>query len=34
MLHKDGEYRRIKPASNQKPRNAQATLLEQRAAPG
>ncbi|MFA7387697.1 MAG: polyphosphate kinase 1, partial [Thiohalobacteraceae bacterium] len=30
MLHKDGEYRRLKPASQQKPRGAQATLLEQR----
>ncbi|MFZ5621400.1 MAG: polyphosphate kinase 1 [Pseudomonadota bacterium] len=33
ILNKDGEYRRAKPASNQKPRSAQATLLEQRAAP-
>ena len=30
-LNKDGEYRRIKPASNQKARAAQATLLERRA---
>jgi polyphosphate kinase len=34
VLHKDGDYRRVKPASNQKPRNAQATLLETRAPPG
>lgn len=33
ILNKDGEYRRAKPASNQKPRSAQATLLEHRAAP-
>ncbi|MBI5462235.1 MAG: polyphosphate kinase 1 [Gammaproteobacteria bacterium] len=33
VLNKDGEYRRAKPASNQKPRNAQATLLEHRGAP-
>ncbi|MBI5039745.1 MAG: polyphosphate kinase 1, partial [Gammaproteobacteria bacterium] len=33
VLNKDGEYRRVKPASNQKPRSAQATLLEQRAMP-
>ncbi len=31
VLHKDGEYRRVKHTGNQKPRNAQATLLEQRA---
>jgi polyphosphate kinase len=31
VLNKDGEYRRVKPTGNQKPRNAQATLLEQRA---
>ncbi|HWS03327.1 MAG TPA: polyphosphate kinase 1 [Gammaproteobacteria bacterium] len=34
VLHKDGEYRRVKPTGNQKPRNAQATLLEQRTTPG
>ncbi|MFN2310026.1 MAG: polyphosphate kinase 1 [Gammaproteobacteria bacterium] len=34
VLNKDGEYRRAKPASNQKPRSAQTTLLEHRAAPG
>jgi len=33
ILNKDGEYRRVKPAGNQKPRSAQATLLEHRAAP-
>ena len=31
VLNKDGEYRRIKPSSNQKLRSAQATLLEHRA---
>jgi polyphosphate kinase len=34
VLNKDGEYRRVKPTSNQKPRSAQTTLLESRAAPG
>jgi polyphosphate kinase len=34
VLNKDGEYRRVKATGNQKPRNAQATLLEQRATPG
>jgi polyphosphate kinase len=32
QLNKDGEYRRIKPAGNQKLRNAQAFLLEHRGA--
>ena len=34
VLNKDGEYRRAKGGSNQKPRSAQGTLLEQRATPG